>query len=192
MKVIVNFKLDLHPVSQLILSLLYRNEYDLLKRYFAVVFPFHLERLHEAGYVLTQGPYELKNIDSLSISIPKARALFGEAVSCESWIDEYRNLFLGKKAGVMGTRSVCIQKMNRFLEENTFSRQIIIAATQRYINSCKKDSYNYIQRADYFIYKEETVNGSRLTTSNLGTLCEEIQMLDEKLIQHAGWQKDAI
>lgn len=192
MKVIVDFKRDLHPVSQLILFLLYKGDYEKLKRYFAVVLPLYLESLQKAGYVLTKGPYELKYLDAVNVSIPKARALFGEINSSEDWIDEYRSLFAGKKIGGMGTRTACIQKMNKFLETYSFTRKTILMATQRYISSCKKDSYAYMQRADYFIFKDETVDNSRVTTSNLATLCEEVEAIGNDEIKETGWQKDAI
>lgn len=192
MKIIVDFKRDLHPVSQLILSLLYKKEYDLIKRYFSVVYPIHLQSLHVAGYLLSSGPYDLQKIEDLALSIPKTRKLLGEADTSEAWIDEYRLKFQGKKVGVMGSRSACVDKMNRFLEDYSFSRQTILLATDRYIGSCKQGGYSYLQRADYFIYKDETVNNSRVTTSNLATLCEEIELLGEDAIKDQGWHRTAI
>ena len=49
-----------------------------------------------------------------------------------------------------------------------------------------------MQRADYFIFKDETVDNSRVTISNLATLCEEVEALGNDEIKQTGWQKDAI
>lgn len=89
----------------------------------------------------------------------------------EDWIDEYRKLFHGKKLGAMGDRSSCITKMQEFMQSNPqYTKEIILNATQRYINGL--NNYTYLMKADNFISvsKDNTKAGRR---SELAAYCEE-------------------
>lgn len=192
MKISVDFDRDLHPVSQLILALLYQGEYELIKKHFSVIAPMHLQSLYEKRYILSEGPYDLKSLGDIAVSTTKSRALFGELSTSASWIDEYRELFKGKKIGSMGSRSACIVKMDRFLSQYPYTKAVVISATERYINSQREQGYKFLQRADYFIFKNEDMDGSKILGSRLATFCEEIEMLNAGQINLPTWHKKAI
>lgn len=91
--------------------------------------------------------------------------------SIKEWIDEYRALFKGTKAGIMGDPKACLDKMIRFFEEYSqfANKEQILKATQAYIQSEAQSNYKYLQRADYFIYK---ITGKE-EVSRLASYCEE-------------------
>lgn len=92
----------------------------------------------------------------------------------DTFIKNYRDLFKGKKPGVMGDSKSIAKKMTEFLlQYPQFSNLQILQATEAYINSCAKDRYRFLQRADYFIFK--TSDGTKSgNVSNLANWCEEI------------------
>lgn len=72
----------------------------------------------------------------------------------EEFITQYRNLFKGLKVGSMGSHNSCSDKLSRWLKENPqYSKEDILKAAKIYINSL--DNYQYLQQADYFIYKKD-------------------------------------
>lgn len=91
----------------------------------------------------------------------------------EKFVDEYRKLFRGLRAGAMGDRNGCISKFVQFKKEypEFFNRDRILAATKLYIDSL--NDYQYLQQADYFIYKQDQNKGR---SSRLASFCEEVDM----------------
>lgn len=80
-------------------------------------------------------------------------------------IQEYRKLWSGLKVGAMGDPKACRDKMIRWMKENpSYTFDDILNAAKAYISSL--DSYTYLQRADYFIYKQDRnkVDVSRLSS----------------------------
>lgn len=72
----------------------------------------------------------------------------------EEFITQYRNLFKGLKVGSMGSHNSCSDKLSRWLKENPqYSKEDVLKAARIYINSL--DNYQYLQQADYFIYKKD-------------------------------------
>lgn len=72
----------------------------------------------------------------------------------EEFITEYRMLWKGLKVGSMGSHNSCFDKLSRWLKENTqYSKEDVLKAAKIYINSL--DNYQYLQQADYFIYKKD-------------------------------------
>jgi hypothetical protein len=100
------------------------------------------------------------------------------ATEISEWIDEYRNLFKGLKAGVMGDKNACITKMVRFYQEypDFKDKNIILSATKKYIQNEAHQNYKYLQRADYFIFK---LNGKE-ETSRLSSFCDEVEELENE------------
>ncbi len=77
----------------------------------------------------------------------------------QSWIDEWRNMWpKGVKSGghrVRGSRNGCLKKMRKFIKENPdFSVDEIFDATRNYILNRKKQNYEYMRVAEYFIEKD--------------------------------------
>lgn len=72
----------------------------------------------------------------------------------EEFITQYRNLFKGLKVGSMGSHNSCSDKLSRWMKENPqYSKEDVLKAARIYINSL--DNYQYLQQADYFIYKKD-------------------------------------
>jgi hypothetical protein len=95
----------------------------------------------------------------------------------EEWIEEFRKLFKGKKPGAMGDKKGCLMKMKRFLQENPeVTKDQIIAATKSYIQSCASDGYRFLQRSDYFIYKQDNHKGE---SSRLSAWIDELDGSEE-------------
>jgi hypothetical protein len=98
----------------------------------------------------------------------------------KDWVQEYRELFKGKKVGAMGDPNECKKKLVDFLAQNpAYDKEIIIKATQKYINIEAQSNYKYLQQADYFILKN---NKSRLLA-----FCEEVE--DGEEVEKKGFVK---
>lgn len=94
-----------------------------------------------------------------------------ESTNIKSLVEEYRNLFPKgtNRDGYpyKGDKQGCVKKMNRFIKLNPeFTPDVILQATQKYINEKRKDNFNYMHLAHYFIEK----NG----VSALSAFCEQI------------------
>lgn len=86
-------------------------------------------------------------------------------------IDEFRFKWKGLKSGAMGSAQACKDKLNRWMKENPqYSFDDILKASDMYINSLNGD-YRFLQRADYFIYKQEN---NREESSRLSAHIDEI------------------
>lgn len=85
-------------------------------------------------------------------------------------LPELRAKWKGLKAGSMGDLKGCKTKLTRWMNENPeYTFDDIIGAADAYIESLGGD-YRYLQRADYFIYKQE---GNREETSRLSAFIDE-------------------
>lgn len=84
------------------------------------------------------------------------------------FIEEYRILWKGLKAGSMGSPIACKDKMIRWMQENpNYSREDIIKSAKIYVSSL--NNYQYLQAADYFIYKKD----GKEESSRLSAFIEE-------------------
>jgi hypothetical protein len=73
----------------------------------------------------------------------------------ENFVEKYRALWKGLKPGSMGSTNGCKEKLQRWMSENPkYSTENIYNASKAYIKSV--DNYQYLQQADYFIYKKDT------------------------------------
>jgi len=89
----------------------------------------------------------------------------------EEFITEYRNLWKGLKVGSMGSHNSCSDKLSRWLKENPqYSKEDVLKAAKIYINSL--DNYQYLQQADYFIYKKDAYGES----SRLSSFIDETEV----------------
>lgn len=191
MKILIDLSRDLHPIGQIILHLLKDGYYAKVEEYFPNSYEKYIASLSKLGYILNNEKDEIA-LANIVLNKSKLKKLFGEIDSSDKWIDEYRQLFKGKKAGAMGSRTACIKKMDKFITEFGFSKDVILDATRRYINQCRDNSYFYLQQADYFIYKNEVMAGSTIEHSKLSTFCEEVEMLDNNQISDDAWNRQSI
>ena len=87
----------------------------------------------------------------------------------DTFVKEFRNLWKGLKPGSMGSESACRDKLFRWMQNNPlYRKEDILKAAKIYINNL--DNYNYLQQADYFIYKKD-LNGE---SSRLSAFIDEI------------------
>ena len=76
----------------------------------------------------------------------------------DDWIDEWYNLFpQGIKSGnyyVKSDKQGCRKKLERFLlKYPEYNKDIILVATQNYVNELESKGFKYMQTAHYFIEK---------------------------------------
>ena len=95
-------------------------------------------------------------------------------VELDSFINDFRNKFKGLKPGSMGSEASCKMKMYRWMKENPpYTPEQILKATDIYIKSL--NNYQYLQRADYFIYKKD----GKEESSGLAAYIDEIEVDDD-------------
>jgi hypothetical protein len=98
-------------------------------------------------------------------------------------IDEYRQKWKGIKAGAMGSPRACSEKLFAWMKDNPdYTFDHILKAADLYISQC--DNPRYVQRADYFIYKQEK-NG--LINSTLSAFIDSIDDHEED-----GWTTELL
>lgn len=149
--------------------------------------PVHLKKLEEKQFikVITNNKVILREkgklfIELISIEklnsvkskkeIKKSERLLLSEVN--SFIEEFRNKWKGLKPGSMGSLSACRLKMFRWMKDNPeYTPEQILKAADIYLNSLT--NYNYLQQADYFIYKKE---GNKEEHSRLSAFIDEINL----------------
>lgn len=96
-----------------------------------------------------------------------------ELSDVSSWIREYIKIFpSGMYFGrYLRTNSKeCIERMQWFIKEYGYGKDIILAATNLYISS-QQSSYEYTRNSSYFIWKDDKNRGR---ISDLLTWCENV------------------
>jgi len=133
----------------------------------------------EMGSELTKLGYIITIKDTIQLTA-KGKELFPKKEEVivdtfEEFVEKYRDLFKGLKTGSRGDKNACVVKMKKFVADNSiYTTEVILNATQRYINSCKRDGYKFLQQADYFISKQDN---NKIVSSRLLTFCEEVVSL---------------
>ena len=111
----------------------------------------------------------IESINSISNKkiVKKSQRAINEGLI--EFIKQYRSLWKGLKPGSMGSENGCRDKLIRWMNENpTYSKDDIIKAVKLYLNSV--ENYQYLQQADYFIYKKDAFGES----SRLSSFIDEI------------------
>lgn len=89
----------------------------------------------------------------------------------EERLPEFRDKWKGLKPGSMGSLHSCRDKLTRWMKENpNYKFDEILKAADMYIASLNGD-YRFLQRADYFVYKQEN---NREESSRLSAFIDEI------------------
>ena len=117
-----------------------------------------VESLAEDGWVKIVGDDWSRDVVPLTkfLDLFRSAAVEQAVNDIASWIDQYRAMFR-VRAGHMGDSRGVLDKMTKFIRKNPqYSKDQILAATQRYIESCAGDNYRFLMHADYFIYKQDT------------------------------------
>lgn len=123
-----------------------------------------LKQLLNRGYIVREGKEVIftEKAEKL-VKIEEAVELTASSTSVESWIEDYRNLFpRGINSGglpVRGDRKSCIKKMTSFMKAYPeYDKNLILRATENYVNKKELDAYKYMQTAHYFISKNGASN----------------------------------
>lgn len=94
-------------------------------------------------------------------------------IEVESRVDEYRLKWGGLKAGVMGGRQDCVAKLVRWILTNpTYTFDQILGAADLYL-ATEGSNLDYLQRADFFIYKQDIHKNE---ASRLSAYIDDIQL----------------
>lgn len=133
-----------------------------------------LAKFEDDSYILLKKGRELS--EELAINVDKDGVLIKDRASIDeinSIVDErlqeFRDVWRGLKPGSMGDPKACRAKLIKWLDENQdYDMDDVINAAKAYINSMS--NYNYLQRADYFIYKQEA---DKTTSSRLSAYIDE-------------------
>jgi|TARA_R110000782_G_scaffold126006_2_gene217619 hypothetical protein len=87
------------------------------------------------------------------------------------FVKEYRTLWKGLKPGSMGSEGTCTDKLIKWMKLNpSYSKEDIIKAAKIYLKTV--DNYQYLQQADYFIFKKDAFGES----SRLSSFIDEIDI----------------
>ena len=125
--------------------------------------------------------YMLSNLQLGPMAYKRFPKLFKAGSLEEDWIEEWYNLFpKGVKSGGYplrsGLRGVEI-KMKKFIKEfPEYPKDVIIAATKKYLEEARSNGYQYTQLAHYFIYKNNV--------SNLAAYCESFLEKGTDSVKH--------
>jgi len=93
----------------------------------------------------------------------------------EAFIDTFRHKWHGLKSGAMGGKQACVHKMSRWMKENPeVTPETILAAADRYLETEGRD-VRFLQRADYFIYKQDS---SKSEASRLSAYVDDLLVGD--------------
>lgn len=108
-------------------------------------------------------------------------AVFGveelkDELSAAGWIDEWLDIFpRGVRSGgrlLRGDKQSCLRKMDVFLKEYSYTKEIILEATRRYIKAKEEEGFQYTRCAIYFIYRVERSRADRI--SDLASWCQQV------------------
>jgi len=89
----------------------------------------------------------------------------------DNFVDVFRSKWKGLKVGAMGDRTAVKSKLKRWIQANKgIELDVILKAVDLYINTEGRDP-RFLQRADYFIYKQDTKKNE---ASRLSAYVDEI------------------
>lgn len=92
----------------------------------------------------------------------------------EGFVDDFRKKWRGLKPGAMGSKEGVSQKLKRWIQNNpNIDLETISKAADNYINGADGTDPRFLQRADYFIYKQDS---NKDLSSRLSAYVDEIIM----------------
>lgn len=178
MKLLVEISLTQSPNLQALIYLLETGQFELADKFEARYSPFKdqpnkslKQELQELG-ILLNNPENYSEAILSTINLEKHKTIFAFD---ETFITEYRNKFRNKKSGAIGSKQSVILKFEAFFKEypQYANKELILNATDKYINTHRKNGFVYLMQADFFIYKQRGDKGGAAST--LATYCEELE-----------------
>ena len=173
---------DIAAEDYVILSLLYKRDYELLSEYTNRAKEFYktvcqillnkgLIKNNEGLEITSEGVKVLQLLkeEDIKLNVEYAKPVEGE-YSTTQLVDEFREIFpAGSINGYpsRGDKRGCLKKMKQFRKNYPeFSPELILEATKQYIEERKRENYAYLMQAHYFIDKNKV--------SLLASKCEEL------------------
>jgi len=159
----VELNSDISPNGQILIQLIKAERWIDVRKFFR---DFDKERVTvkelQKKELLLNNPKDVKDF----IVASEEDNIF----NVDKWIQEYRDVWKGKRVGSMGAIEGCKEKMKEFLVKypQYANKDLIIKAAKYYVNSV--DDPRFLQQADYFIKKIEPSG----TSERLATMCEEV------------------
>lgn len=126
--------------------------------------------IRDKGNIILKKAVEFEKNDKSEVEVTSKKESKDVIEGLDIKVKKFRSRFNGLKVGSMGSLASVKNKLSRWMKTNpevTFKE--ILAATDLYIESLNGD-YRYLQRADYFIYKQNT---SKEESSRLSIFIEE-------------------
>jgi len=162
------FLLLIHLENNNIGNLFEDQFHDLQQKQFIKIDENHDLFLREKGKLLLE-LCEIDNIGSLNNKKSIKKSSRAINLELDDFIKEFRTLWKGLKPGSMGSEKACRDKMYKWMEENpSYKKEDILKSAKLYIQSLS--NLNYLQQADYFIYKKD-IHGE---SSRLSAFIDEI------------------
>ena len=134
---------------------------------------------------LTQKATDLLSNANLLFSEKKKEVAAGAlGPDAEQWIEAYRMLFPPGKPAKHGklVRTTALELESRFIwffkNYPHFNWNMVIAATQYYIQDQAMENNTYMKQAKYFIQKQEK-DQPGVFTSELATYCDDLEIKDQ-------------
>jgi hypothetical protein len=173
LKAVLDQRLDIDHF--ILLSLFRAKDYDNVKEFVQQYYPFEeqylqiLQVLQRSGWLKITGDNHYRDVE---IRERFNALVLTPADDVEDWIQSYRKMFeqVGRN-GIMGDSVGVRKKMKKFVLAHHYTKEQILAATARYIES-QGPSYQFLQQADYFISKTGT---DGVATSRLLSTLEEME-----------------
>ncbi len=181
MKIIINLDHELSPDLQ-VLFFLYKNHPDKVEGFEARYSPDSIpnnkpykETLINRGYITSSG-----KINSLKTAVSSLEEL------CDLVLPKIVTIYKKtNRTGIAGDLVSVKRKLLAFFKDypQYADQELLLNATQRYINSGIKDQYKYIQELTYFVHKQGV-------GSKLAVYCEEVAKLEFKPSTFADYGSD--
>ena len=161
MEINLNFE-ELSPTDQYVLTgLKFDTLWTLISKHYGndwvIDNPKELSILEKYGFIkITSDDYDFALLE-------KAEALFGKKLDsltelASKLIEIYPQ---GVKSGgypVRGSKVDVTDKLRKFFKKHKYTHEQVIAATQKYVNRKREESWAYMQRLVFFIEKDSTSN----------------------------------
>jgi hypothetical protein len=183
-------KSTLTPDQYLILLLIHKKEFKAVEKLVMRLYGYCDQYLGEIYYMLQEDGWMKINGNKCPgdcIVREKFLKLLNDNtdMNIESWVDEYRNLFKGKKPGTIGDRELCIKHLTWLLTEYPqYTKEDVMKAASYYISTCAKDNYQYLMKSNYLLSKEKS---STETSHDILTYLEEVK--DESFSEKSDFTK---
>lgn len=153
-----DYEIDIHDIN-----FLRENKYIFVEENKTIKY-----HLRDKGNIIINKIIEFNNNETIEIEKIKEEEVID---NFSDKVKQFRLKFNGLRTGSMGTLGSVKSKLKRWMEDNpkvTFNQ--ILEAVDLYIDSLN-GNYNYLQRADYFIYKQ---NNKKEEDSRLSIFIDEL------------------